>query len=199
MSRATRGGGHLCAPRAGVVARAAPRAPVVLSVKSPTPHFGARRGPVGIYADLGDLGRSRSIWADFSRSTSACHLPVPIPLELPTLSTSIPSTRTSDLGRRTSQSSPWRLLVPPRSGGQRSRPPRREIKNMQRTDVINAIAVGAEPYAKNGSFILGTLGAGGYVGRTLVGPGCGVRQQADSSRRGGSGWISARSTEGPRN
>ena len=43
--------------------------------------------------------------------------------------------------------------------------------HMQRADVINAVAAGAEPYAKNGSFILRTLGAGGYVGRTLVGPG----------------------------
>ena len=42
---------------------------------------------------------------------------------------------------------------------------------MQRADVINAIARGEEPYAKNGSFILRTLGTGGYTGRTLVGPG----------------------------
>ena len=42
---------------------------------------------------------------------------------------------------------------------------------MQRAEVINAIAAGAEPYAKNGSFILRTFGAGGYVGRTLLGPG----------------------------
>ena len=44
-------------------------------------------------------------------------------------------------------------------------------KHMQRADVINLIAAGAEPYAKTGSFILRTLGVGGYAGRTLVGPG----------------------------
>ena len=41
---------------------------------------------------------------------------------------------------------------------------------MQCADAINAIAAGAQPYSKNGSFILRTLGDGGYVGRTLVGP-----------------------------
>ena len=42
---------------------------------------------------------------------------------------------------------------------------------MERADVINAIAAGAEPYTKNGSFILRTFEDGGYVERTLVGPG----------------------------
>ena len=41
---------------------------------------------------------------------------------------------------------------------------------MQRADIINAITAGEQAYSKNGSFILRTLGARGYVGRTLVGP-----------------------------
>ena len=41
---------------------------------------------------------------------------------------------------------------------------------MQRAELINAIAAGAQPYEKNGSFILKTRRMDGVVGRTLVGP-----------------------------
>ena len=58
-----------------------------------------------------------------------------------------------------------------RAASEAVRPEEKLKHTMQRADIINAVAAGAEPYAKNGSFILRTLGAGGYVGRTLVGPG----------------------------
>ena len=48
---------------------------------------------------------------------------------------------------------------------------------MQRAELINALATGAEPYSKNRSFILKTRGDGGVVGRTLVGPGAEVGVQ----------------------
>ena len=42
---------------------------------------------------------------------------------------------------------------------------------MQKADILDAISRGAEPYAKNGSFILETRGQGGVVCRTLVNAG----------------------------